>query len=187
MRNMKKIKSKRHYLLLEVMIALAIIVMCVLPLMYPHVSMLQAQKRFIKKIELDHVVSLLYAKMYEQLQRNEIPWSKIEEKGLNDIDQQQLKELNHNKPLPYTGTYKFAEKHKSNPENPLSTSLVTLTFYFTPKDLPKKQDVEFPELLTYEYKIFVAHLAKNSTVQETQPSEEPAPQPSPPGPPDAPS
>ena len=69
--------KKRYVSLLEVLIAFALIVLCVLPLIYPHVAMFKSQKAFIRKVELDHVVNLLYAKILEKLYMNSIPWQEL--------------------------------------------------------------------------------------------------------------
>lgn len=150
-----QMKNKRHFLLLEVLIAFALIVLCILPLIYPHVMMLQAQRKFVKKVELDHVVNLLYANIYEQLQKNEIPWDKVENKVLFHIDSKQLTEMNHNSSLPYAGEYHFEnDGYKSSKDDSLTASLWKLKFTFTPVGTKNPKDES--KQLEYEYKIFIA-------------------------------
>lgn len=85
---------KRHFLLLEVMIAFALIVMCILPLIYPHTFILTSQRKFIHKVDLDHQVNRIYADIVERLYRNGIPWNDIisgTEFEVNDLLLQRLK------------------------------------------------------------------------------------------------
>jgi hypothetical protein len=69
--------QRRHQSLLEVLIAFALIALCVLPLIYPHVAIYKAQNKFARKLELDHVVNLLYGKVLEKLYMNTIPWADL--------------------------------------------------------------------------------------------------------------
>lgn len=139
--------NKKHFTLLEVLIAFALIVLCVLPIISPHVAIYKAQRSFVKKIELDHVVNLLYANIYEDIQKNKIPWEKLEDKTIFPISSELLTNLNNKKPLPYVGTYQFEKQDsKPNPPGPLSVYVFKLLFKFQhPKEKP----------LEYEYKIFM--------------------------------
>ena len=78
--------TRRHSLLLEVLISFAIIALCILPLLYPHVYILKSQQEMIRTVELDHVVNLIYASTLEKLYLNQIPWDTIESKKEIPID-----------------------------------------------------------------------------------------------------
>ncbi len=148
--------NKRYQLLLEVLIAFALVVLCILPLIAPHVYIYQSQKRFVDKIELDHTVNLLYGQITELLYRNEIHLSDIENKKDFDVDQHLLEKIGYSKNFPFKGSYTFLEVKKK----PLKVSsyhlyLYELTFTFEPNHSGS-------EKLTYNYKIFLAKILEHS-------------------------
>lgn len=91
-------KTKRAFLLLEVLIAFALVTLCAIPLIYPHAAIYRTQKEFVNKIELDHEVNLIYVNLLEKLHRNEIPLEDIRHETLFTLPQT-IKG--------YTGTYHF--------------------------------------------------------------------------------
>src|ERR1700733_15257578 len=70
---------KRPMMLLEVLIAFALIVAAVLPLLTPHLFMYKAQTEFIQKVQLDHDVNLLYGEVLQRLYLNRIPWAELQQ------------------------------------------------------------------------------------------------------------
>ncbi len=150
--------KKRHILLLEILIALAILTMCILPLLSPHATILNQQQRFLKKTTLDHVVSLLYVDVLEQLQKNIIPWQSIQEHAQIAIDGEMLKRVGFDRPFPFNGTFRFDEKpHEKSGEPSIKGDKNTgwyvyklvVTFVFTPTDSKKeKEKYIFPYRLT---------------------------------------
>lgn len=139
--------KKRHVLLLEILIALAIIAMCILPLLYPHATILNQQQRFLKKTTLDHTVNLLYVDVLEQLQKNQIPWSAIQSHAQIPINEDMLQRAGFKNPFPFNGTFRFDEKpHEKSGEPSVKGNKNTgwyvyklnVTFVFTPKDSKKE-------------------------------------------------
>ncbi len=167
---------KRHpILLLEVLIAFAIIVLCIFPLIYPHAAMARTQREFIKKIELDHVVTLLFAQVYQDLLTNKIEWGDIESKKGFEIMPQELKKLNNGRSLPYKGYYRFEQiLHKPKSQTPQETTayLYNLIFKFSPQYASKKigQKKPIKKSLEYKYKVFI--LRDLRTVKEPAKQEE---------------
>lgn len=126
-------KIKRHpFALLEVMIAFSLTVLCVLPLIYPHVEMYRAKKRFLERVEQDHAVNLLYVELLEKLYQHEIPWETIQSKKISPVEK-----------LGYKGTYQFEEiKHKPPEASGFTVVLVGLKIIM--------------EGCAHDYKVFVA-------------------------------
>lgn len=127
--------KRRPFMLLEALLAFALVVLCVLPLIAPHVGMLKAERKFIQKVDLDHTVNLLYASILEQLYKNSIDWNV----------------LTQGQPVPipgYEGHYQFkVENYKPLDETAnYHLYLLNLTFTFEQKN-------EKP--LEYLYKVFV--------------------------------
>ena len=121
---------KRPFLLLEVLIAFAIVVGCILPLIYPHVMMYKSKKQFEDDIQKNHMANLLYVDILEKLHRNEIAWREIEEK----------KEFSFEKGR-FRGSYKFEEeKHKPPDATGFSVAILNLKITL--------------DTMKYEYEIF---------------------------------
>lgn len=154
-----KISHKRHYLLLEVMIAFILVALCVLPLISPHVFILKEQKVAIQKIELDHIVNLVYADIIERLYKNEISWSDLNSERSFPIDEALLHRIGWSKPISYHGEYRFrVDKYKPKKQPaPYTLYLFDLTLGFLPQEIANggtnRQKEE--QQIKYEYKIFV--------------------------------
>lgn len=168
------IKKKRPILLLEVLIAFAIIALCIFPLIYPHAVIAKAQKEFIKKIELDHAVSLLYAQIYQDLHRNKIEWSDIMSQRKFEILPEDLKKINDNKNLPFMGEYHFEQViHK--PQTPQDTTayLFHLIFDFYPQHEVRKNKEKnlSKKALQYKYTLFILRDLAHQKSAEPSPEE----------------
>jgi len=153
----KRKELKRPILLLEVLIAFAIIVLCIFPLIYPHAAMAKSQREFVRKIELDHAVTLLFAQIYQDLYTNRIPWPDIENNKRFEIQSQDLQKYNDNKKLLFRGIYWFEiVKHKPNAKTPQETNayLINLNFTFYPENEKKEKEIK-KKNLTYSYTLFV--------------------------------
>ena len=150
----KLLTSKRPVLLLEVMIAIALIVMVAIPLIYPHIYLLKAQRHFMDKVELDHVVNLLYVDAVERLYMNTFTWTSILNKLEYEIDASDLKKIGYDKPVPFKGKYRFAVdtyKPKGKESSSFTLYLLTLDYEFSPA---KESVTEFNQL-KYHYVLFV--------------------------------
>ena len=125
------------------MIAFAIIVLCIFPLLYPHAAITRSQKDFLKKIELDHFVTLQFGHIYEKLLVNEVRFE--------DIQNQKHFEIEAKKPG-FKGYYYFSQepgKVKSNEQNDTFAYIYNLNFVFE-KVFSKKD-----KPMTYTYKVFI--------------------------------
>lgn len=154
------IHFKRHMILLEVLIALMLVALCALPLIYPHVAVLIEQKKFIKTIKLDHAVTLMYAEIFDRMQRNEIDWSDIHEQRKFDVDDRLLQSTLENEELiksfSFKGSYQFGKPLHSKGDKTLSIYLVPITFTFTPRVIINKDKSKLEKELKYSATFFVA-------------------------------
>ncbi len=57
---MRLIRARR-FTLMEVVLAIAILSLSLLPLLYPHFAILREEQRFVREIDLDRKVNLLWA------------------------------------------------------------------------------------------------------------------------------
>lgn len=158
-------KSRRHILLLEVLIAFALVVLCIFPLIAPHVFILKAQYEFNDKIILDQKISQFYAQTLEKIYKNEIPWSAFEQETHFPIEKEQLGMDAH---FDYSGTYHFKiVRQKGKEKQPFNANVVTLTISLVPT-IKQEDSMKSSKALNYEYRFFAAHL---NAQQQEQPKE----------------
>lgn len=151
---------KRHVLLLEVLIALMLVVLCILPLLTPHVAMVQEERKFQREIELDRLVSQIYAELLvEGFYRQNVQWWSIMNKSIVDIQDHRVADLG------YTGSYFIERKNKKNMvgTDDYRFNLLLITYAFTP--------LEGGDTLKYTYKLFVQRPGELLN-EEDNPSEE---------------
>jgi hypothetical protein len=143
---------KRPFLLLEVLIAFALVSLSMIPLMRPHIVILQEEKAFLKELELDKRVNQFYVDMLESLYNNRIPWEEITQGTEGVFTEEALRSL------PYKGKWKL-EAVKNKPKKvevqyPESYHLIELNLSFTPvhgKDREKNtKDFSFTIFITRE-------------------------------------
>ena len=122
---------RRHFLLIEVLIAFALVVLCIFPLVSAHMSIYKAQMTMNQKIELDQNVSRLYGVILERLYRNEVDWSAILEEQSHAVDPSLLQAAGIEEPFPFLGNYQFKiVKQKTNETSGLQANLVSVMFTF---------------------------------------------------------
>lgn len=144
----------RAFLLLEVLIAFSIVVLAVLPLIYPHYYIYQQQHAFVNKINLDIAVGQIYTKILEKLYRNEILWGEIEQQRVFPIDESLIGGEELAKALPYEGSYQLRIL-KSKKNERFSLNLVEVTLRFIQKPAPHKGENSTQNLI-YTYENFIA-------------------------------
>lgn len=178
MRKRTKIKvRKRHFLLLEVIIAFILIVMCIIPLISPHTFILTEQKRFVHTIEVDHLVNLAFADIVKRMYINDINWSRIVNRDIFEVDESLLQRVEYKKQLPYTGVYRFGVvRYKPTGESPRKLYLLKLEMKFIPKGKTLTSfEEKMPGVLSYYYELFaVRDLGEGNLpeVEEEDSSEE---------------
>lgn len=154
------IKNKHPILLLEVLIACAIVILCTTALLSPQVEMAIAQQRMVRDSELHHFVNYFYAKnLVEKMYSKEIPWETIINGQPVALDSKRLGEL------AFTGSYKFTTIwHKPlKQEGTENFYVMKVTFTFT--DLwDKMPGTDKQRTLEYNYEVFIEHKRKASEV-----------------------
>lgn len=172
-------RRRRHQLLLEVMIAFALIVICVIPLLQPHWFMLRFQQDFIKQVELDHVVNLLYGDMVAKLYANELDWRILENSKLEEIDESMLSHVGITKNFPFKGTYQFKVLDKKSSKTvELAVYRFSLDFKFTKLD--DNKDLNTPEQIFHYELTVVRDLNKDEKEEPTKEPESQIPPETPP-------
>lgn len=153
-------------LLLEVLISIALIAFCILPLITPHIAMIKEQYKLDTTMKLDRVVRLLYVDVLEQMHKDQIKWGQVVGKGLIPINDGMWERIGKQNKMPLKGFFRFEEvKHKPNKPSEWNAYLFKLTFYFFPPDAPvdeKKTQWVFPYELA---------LLKHSPEEKASPEE----------------
>lgn len=142
-------KKKRPILLLEVLIACAIVILCAASLLSPQVYMAMQQQQITKETQINRFVNLYYAQILERLYSQSIPWDTLLSGAAHTIEEPAIAALG------FKGFYRFSEKiHKPKPqEQAKNFYLINLEFFFT--DLYSKDETKPP--LKYSYKLFVIY------------------------------
>ncbi|MBA3237015.1 MAG: hypothetical protein H0T62_01530 [Parachlamydiaceae bacterium] len=152
-----KLLKRRHFLLVEVLIAFAFVVAALLPLMHPHFYIYQQQSRFIDKIELDIAVNNFYGNILQRLQTSEISWGQIESKRASSVTDQLWGREANMTPNPFKGNYKFRiEKSKTNKD--YGVYLLELTLEVVPNSPLKKETEKKKKPAVFTFKIFATRL-----------------------------
>ena len=150
--------QRRHFLLLEVLIAFAFVVIAVLPLIYPHFYIYQQQHKFIEKIDLDIAVNEAYAVIMEQLYLNQISWDMIEQKQWMPINEQFWAKVKHHENSPFRGNFQLQiVASKENKEERYGNYLLQLNLQLFPKHT-KTPTEKIENANALIYKIFVSKL-----------------------------
>lgn len=161
---------KLHMILLEIMIALALITLCIFPLIGPRAVILKEQNKLIETIQLDHLVSLAYVDVLERLQKNEIPWNDIKEHTVLPIDEPLLHRIGDlHLPHGWKGTYRFDDlKHVENEATGWAKYLLLLTFVVKADEAPLEKNKR-----VFQYSICALRhaLIAETTPQETKKEE----------------
>lgn len=168
-----RIKSKRHMILLEVLISLAIIALCILPLLAPHLAMLKQQRKFINEMKLDHAVHLFYIDVLELLQQNKISWAQIEGKEVIPISEDMWERVGETNNFGLKGSFRFDDiKHKSNDKTQWAAHLLSLTFTFEPINCAKEEDCKKRQRV-FPYTVYALRHAQTTEVDIDKKEEDP--------------
>lgn len=84
-----RISRKPSYVLLEIMIAIALVSLCALPLALSPLQTLKKEIELLEKLECERIAEVSFAEIKEELLRNEIPWKELstskKEKNINPL------------------------------------------------------------------------------------------------------
>ncbi|OJU80763.1 MAG: hypothetical protein BGO10_03005 [Chlamydia sp. 32-24] len=152
-------RTKRHIVLLEVLIAFALIVTCILPLISTHVQLVKMQKELLNEIELDHVSNLFYGYLSYQLYNQAIPIENILQRKKVALNVEQLKQWlgakSINFPSNYNAYYQFDYKRKPKNEAPSYAYLIKVQFIYENPTKNKTIDYFFENVMLHHSKISI--------------------------------
>lgn len=73
---------KKTFLLLEVLIAIFIVSMCLVPLIQNPIQSFRAELRLLEEMEGERLADWTFSEIKEKLLKNEIPWEKLPAQGI---------------------------------------------------------------------------------------------------------
>ena len=158
-----RIRSRRYVALLEVLIAFVLVVLCILPLIYPHVAIYREERQFIDTVKLDHNVSLLYAHILQKLYQKTIPFGDLENKTKHIVDEKLWQEAGVEELPPFEGFYEFSIAKKRLLKPIPKVFLVNVDFIFK-----RKGSHEEVKELKYHYVVPVERKVPEAEEEEAE-------------------
>ena len=113
----KKQFYKRHFQLLELMVAAFILLICIAPTMKIFTNIYKSQKEIIRINQRDHLAHLVHAKFTEQLYKRTIPLKDIDVGNPIILKDVELNEFLQKYFFDYSGTF-FLKPHAKKGESP---------------------------------------------------------------------
>lgn len=74
--------EKRPFLLLEILIALSLVIICILPLVRQPLKLYKEEMQSLEKMELERLAEWTFTEVKELLLKNDIPWEAIPQKDV---------------------------------------------------------------------------------------------------------
>jgi len=71
---MLRVIRRRSFTLIEVMIAIAILTLTLVPLLYPHYAIIREQQLFVKEVEVDRLINLHYKEELKRFYSGGVNW-----------------------------------------------------------------------------------------------------------------
>ncbi len=136
-------RKKQPFLLFEVLIAILLVSICLVPLIERPIRSYISEWKLIKEIEGERLANIAFSEIKEKLLKNEIPWAKIP--GPGQMTKPFLLPpvtltLGHNKPISIERSFVLKCKkkgEKTNQENECYR-LLNIEIFFHPRLSQKK-------------------------------------------------
>lgn len=154
--------ERRPYLLFELLIALSIVSLCIVPLVRTPFAAFKKEIESLEKIELQRIAELTFAEVKEQLYKNEIPWKIISEKNADEPLKTKItvslgKNINHD----YEQSLFLWSKKIENGKNNEEYSLFNAKIVFSGLPPLKKTDSS-----TFSQRFFISKIPKERVAEE---------------------
>ncbi|GAB4238105.1 MAG: hypothetical protein Tsb0021_17890 [Chlamydiales bacterium] len=127
-------KKRRPFLLLEVLIALAIVSLCAIPLIAPNLWLIKAEKEFLQTIENDRIAHLIFLHVVENLYNNVYSWENLKNNEEIPFSLESIPAIPENWPFEVTVRSKVAQsKTGLTDEHSFNLLEITITIKKTPE------------------------------------------------------
>ncbi len=146
-----KHQNRRHFLLLEVLIAFSLVLLCAFPLLTTQVFIAKAEKQSLHDIEIDRLVNIVLVHIVQDLYNQKPEWKELNEGIEIRLEKEWLDKSSFPKIFPYEVKVhlKLKEEEDTEEETKEDTKyLLQVTIQFVPQD--KSQDA-----LRFPYEIFL--------------------------------
>ena len=136
----------RPFLLLEVVIAIALIPLCTIPLITPFLWMVQEESTLTQKMEMQRQEALVFCQLIESLYRNEYSWNQIQSNELLGINTSNTLGIPEN--WPYTASFRSKQRERTKKE---TIKLLDIAIEIQPvKEKKPSQEVDYRYVLSVE-------------------------------------
>ena len=122
--------QKRSFLLFEVLISLALITLCLFPLLKPHIGIQKKQKERLEKIQLERFSKAAFCKVKEKLCENKTwSWHLLLKGVSGELDIPANVYLGGKEPLAYQTSYHIQKMDNSTKKD--GALVLQVDIYFT--------------------------------------------------------
>lgn len=166
---MKKIqRHKRHFQLLELMVAAFILLICIAPTMRIFTSMYQSQQEIIRENQRDHLAHTAHAKIIEQLYKRQMIFEEGTESKPVPLSDPKLIELLEKSSFSMEGRLEILESYTPKGQDlptmylgKLVIKMKDLAYKPPKKESNKKIENQDPSESFYDYFVYIDSGEKN--------------------------
>ena len=143
-----KRKSRRGFLLLEVMIAFGLLAISSIPLIYPHLMILKEERILIEELNFEMAAKNVIACIIVDLYENAVPFNLIETQGVLEVPKEKLLSGGFPEGTLERAYVTFEQKHK--PKEPAAITLynvdafLNITYSASTKERFRKEGAKYP-------------------------------------------
>lgn len=148
MLKLKNLKN-RPFLLLEVLIALTLVALCLLPLVSPHIMIIKEERNFISVLEADRMANLIFANIVQEMYDHRIPWELLQSSTDKEVTADMLQGINLPQGWPWRPFWRIRPLRSKGEKEKVAYFLYRIEVIFE----PLTNDVQ---PLRFPYSLFVA-------------------------------
>ena len=127
--------SRRHFLLLEVLLALTLLTLCAFPLIRAQVALLRGELETLRELQLEHHAHAAYYTLLERCYTHEIDWKFPSSGELGTVDIA----LPGNRTDSYQCRYSLSELEKRRKGDRATYRLLGVNIHLAPINRPQKR------------------------------------------------
>ncbi len=152
LKKIKKSHHKRHFLLLEMMVAVFILLICIAPTMRIYTNMYLGQEVIVRENRRDHLAHLVHASVTNQLYQNTIALGDMVQGSPMQLHDRELEEKLRNLAYECSFAFRVISESKAQNEKKPNEYLLELAIKMKDSSVNKKS-----EEMTYIYHVYVDH------------------------------
>ncbi len=141
----------RSYILIEILISLAFVTMCAVPLLLPHFVILRAEIKTLEELQLERLADVAFAEVKQMLFENKISWEEIgkakeKHKLVQDLSPVSIK-IGKGSTAIYARSFDLYCEKKSQARSDPEFRLIKITIHFKPANKEESVDYTYLQFL----------------------------------------